>query len=114
MTTEDKNAIRNTGGNLSSIAQRLGVDREEVAARMGKDVAFRAAVESERERMIDTLESRLLAAAIKGDLKCAARILQIHVRTKRNDEPRGYIYIFREIAAKRLRLPAATKKKGRK
>ena len=108
VTTDDKQAIRNTGGNLSSIAQRLGVEREEVAARMETDDAFRAAVESERERMIDTLESRLLAAAMKGDLKAAARLLRIVGRPAPRQEERGYLVIFRELAQKRI----ADRKRG--
>ena len=115
MNDSEREAIRKSGGNLTVIAQRLGVTREEVAARVAADENFRAAVDAEREAMLDMCEARLLKAANAGDLKAAARILRLHQRAERRETPKGYIYIFREIAAKRLHLPAAPKaKKGKK
>ena len=104
MTAEERQAIRGTGGNKAAIAKKLGIDREDVNARIDSDEGFRECVADERDRIVDMCEASLIKAAQGGDQRAAARLIVALAKVKPAPEARGYIHIFREMVAERRRL----------
>lgn len=79
-------AIEDSSGNLSTIALRLGVSWPTARKYVQSWEATRIAFESERERLLDVAENRLLHAVDKGDRWAVKFFLMTQGKS------RGYTY----------------------
>jgi Bacterial regulatory protein, Fis family len=75
-------AIKDSGGIITDIAARLGVDRKTIYNRLQADQELVDLLEEERDHCLDIAESHIRAALIKGDLKICAWYLQCKGRDR--------------------------------
>lgn len=77
-------AVKNTGGIYTNIAQKLGICRDTVAACVRDYPEVAAAVLEEKERITDGAESELMKAIKRGDMSA----IMFYLRCK--GRARGY------------------------
>lgn len=69
-------AVRGTGGIHTKIAEKLGVNRHTVALYIKDYPEVAAAVQTETERVLDVVESKLIENAFAGDMSAVSFYLR--------------------------------------
>ena len=82
--------LKQYGGNMSSVAAKIGIARQSVAERVKKNENLSAVLEETRQRLVDMAESGLRSAVANGEEWAIKRVLD----SKRGAE-RGWRYDLR-------------------
>lgn len=93
-----KKAIDNSMGNVSTIANRLGVSWHTAKKNINKDQELVQYYENELESKIDVVENELFTKILDGDVTAMIFFLKTKGRN------RGYIEAQHEVALARLEL----------
>lgn len=79
------NALKDSFGNQSVIAQRCGVERATITQFLNKNLDIREMIEQEREKLIDVAEIKLNSKITEG----SDRAIEFFLKTK--GKKRGYV-----------------------